>query len=105
MSGMQRRQRKRVIQGTKSPAPPRRSHQDWPLRRPRLLPRTDATPACWWHCGIVVGLLCLVAMPAWGAAPPLPSATLTAAQQKRLLQLRQEVNSAYDAGKPGEALW
>jgi tetratricopeptide (TPR) repeat protein len=57
-----------------------------------------------WWCGCLVVLLCLAAGPGWGAAPPVPSGKLKAEQQKRLVQLDQELAKAAFAGRMGEAL-
>jgi len=57
----------------------------------------------WWQGGVLVLLLGLAALPAWSAAPPLPSGKLTAAQQKRLEQLDQQLDRAALAGKMSEA--
>jgi tetratricopeptide (TPR) repeat protein len=59
---------------------------------------------CRWASGWLVLLLGLAALPGWGAAPPAPSGKLTAAQQKRLDQLDEELTRAAHAGKMGEAL-
>src|SRR5262249_12416242 len=49
-------------------------------------------------------VLGLVAWPAWGAAPPVPSGKLTAAQQKRLGRLAQDLDKATHAGRVRGAL-
>jgi tetratricopeptide (TPR) repeat protein len=59
---------------------------------------------CRGRVGWLVVLLRLAALPGWGAAPPALSAKLTAARQKRLLRLGQDLVRAAYAGKMGEAL-
>src|SRR5262245_15875402 len=49
-------------------------------------------------------LLGLTALPAWGAAPPVPSGRLTPTQQLRLRLLEQGLNRAAFAGQMVEAL-
>ncbi len=59
---------------------------------------------CPWQGGWLVVLLGLLALPGWGAAPPVPSGKLSWAQQWRLNSLQASVMRAANAGKMAEAL-
>ena len=57
-----------------------------------------------WLIGLLLVLAWLAALTARSAAPPVPSGKLTAAQEKQLVQLNQELAQAAYTGKMAEAL-